>query len=104
MPEFITLQSGDASEDIEVIQIWCDPRFPEAHRDPKLRAFLERRANEGVMALVRFGSDGGAIVLIAPCLNNANIWIEHKSQCSVQHSVAEIFDKFGYQKATTQIV
>jgi hypothetical protein len=58
MPDFITIQDNEtgALTKVEVVQIWVDPRRPDAHRDPALRAYLERRAAEGKAALVRFDS------------------------------------------------
>ncbi len=104
MPEFITLQWDDGStQHVEVVQIWCDPRFPHAHRDPKLRAFLERRAQEGIIGLVRFGSKQ-ALTLIAPGLNDKGVWIEHEGRASQEHSVAEIIEKLGYPDAISNIV
>lgn len=93
VPDFITIQDDKtgAKHIVQIVQIWIDPRRPLAHRDPALRAYLERRAAEGIAALVRFDSKD-AMVLIAPALSNTGEWIEHTSTQSEgrDHSAAEI--------------
>jgi hypothetical protein len=42
-----------------------DPKHPEAHRDPSLRRSIERRAQQGIAALIRF-NERDAITLFAP--------------------------------------
>jgi hypothetical protein len=55
-------------EPFKALQIWVDPRFPNAHRDPALRAWLEVRwETHNELALVRFDS-ASALVLIPPIL------------------------------------
>ena len=55
-PDYVT--GRENGQIIPVIQIWVDPGYRDAHRDPALRAYLIRRAAEGFAALIRF--DGGA--------------------------------------------
>ena len=38
-PDYVT----QAGKTIPVLQIWCDRDYPDAHRDPELRAFIERQ-------------------------------------------------------------
>ena len=42
MPDFVrvTEPSSGRQEDQSVMQVWVDPQFPEAHRDPALRAYM----------------------------------------------------------------
>jgi hypothetical protein len=47
--------TGEVTQ-IDVMQIWCDPKFPDAWRDPALLAMLER---QGIVGLVRYSSDRG---------------------------------------------
>lgn len=56
MPDFITLVYDEtgALTNVEVVQIWVDPSYPDAHRDPALRAYIERRGEEGIAAIVRY--------------------------------------------------
>lgn len=65
-------------KNVPVVQVWLDPGFPDAHHDPALRAFLERRAKEGFLALVRVRADE-AFALIAPSLSDTGEWIERHS-------------------------
>jgi hypothetical protein len=69
MPDHISLEDNDtkARIEVQVVQIWLDPSHPEAHRDPQLRAYLLRRAEQGIAALVRINSRQ-AIILFAPSM------------------------------------
>lgn len=87
-PEFIEI-NGRA---ISVVQIWVDPRFPHAHRDPQLRAWLVDRFRDEKnqqVALVRFDSQR-AIVLLPPESNSTDEWQEVTGQSGGEHSPAEI--------------
>lgn len=46
-------ETGEIVEEIEVMQVWVDPLYPDAHRDPELRAMLERNS---IVALIRYSS------------------------------------------------
>jgi hypothetical protein len=80
MPDFITVRNDETGqvEHIQVVQIWCDPKRPDAHRDPHLRAYLERRAKDRIIGLVRF-DDENAIALFPPSLSKGGRWIEKSS-------------------------
>jgi Putative zinc- or iron-chelating domain len=68
MPDIITMAPNDGSPptDFNVIVIWCDPKHPEAHRDPALRRYLARQAEQNHMAaIVRF-NNREALALFAP--------------------------------------
>jgi hypothetical protein len=94
MPDFIRLMSPQGEEFVQpVIQIWCDPNYPDAHRDPALRAYLARRAEEHVMALVRYDSQR-AFVLVPPGLNDGE-WLERDAIGGAQHSIEEIAAVMG---------
>ena len=89
MPDFITIEDGDTGEQtkLPVIQIWCDPKYPNAHRDPALRKLLEEHSHP---ALVRY-SERNAIVLIPPVFNKDGGWREVESgMAEKQHSAEEI--------------
>jgi len=55
-----------------VVQVWCDPKHPHAHRDPALRALLDRH---GLIALVRYDSMH-ALVLFPPSRSEDHLWHE----------------------------
>src|SRR4051794_9187127 len=44
MPDYVTVESEGRTGRLTVIQIWCDPDYPDAHRDPDLRAWLDELA------------------------------------------------------------
>ena len=57
---------------LSVIQVWLDPAFPEAHRDPALRAYIEARA---MPALIRLNSKD-AFILSPPNCSPSGQWEE----------------------------
>ena len=66
-PDHITLQDNETKERhvVQVVQIWIDPKHPLAHRDPALRAYLMRRGEKGIAALVRY-DNRRAVTLFPP--------------------------------------
>jgi hypothetical protein len=70
------------------VQIWCDPKHPDAHRDPALRAYLERR---GLAALVRYDNER-AVVLMPPAMMDNHEWLERSTGLnrSKTHTFAEV--------------
>lgn len=63
----------------DVVQVWIDPKHPDAHEDPALRAWLEDVATRyGLAALVRWGQEEG-MLLVAPVLTSGGNWIEQRS-------------------------
>jgi hypothetical protein len=76
VPDYVTAQQpGRGEVSVPVIQIWNDPHCPDAHRDPRLRAWLEVMSREGWCALVRF-SPSEAMMLIPPLLSDTKKWEE----------------------------
>lgn len=95
MPDFITAKDDDGKPvDIPVVQIWIDPKYPDEHRDPDLRAFLNRRGEHGVAALIRYDSRR-AITIFPPSMTGAD-WVEvESSSVRSTHSFREIRDVLG---------
>lgn len=63
----------------QAVEVWCDPAYPDAHRDPKLRAFLLTTIPRG-LACVRFNKDDdNTILLVPPHLNSTGDWQERSS-------------------------
>ena len=87
----------DDGEDVNipVLQIWVDPRFPDAHEDPHLRAFLERRGKEaGMAAIIRYNSSDG-FVLFPPSVTGQG-WVGRTSQMRTEeHSLLDTMSKFN---------
>jgi hypothetical protein len=91
-PDFVRMDG----ETIPVIQVWIDPDYPDAHRDPGLRAFLERRAKEGWAALVR-SSAHVAFVLLAPPMTGDGQWhaLESNACAEKEHSIEDKIAALG---------
>ena len=94
MPDFIRADDGDGNiVEVPVVQVWVDPRYPDAHRDPAFRAWLDR---EGQVALIRYSS-GDGFVLFPPSRMASREWLEKGSinDGEPTHSAAEIFRVLG---------
>lgn len=94
MPDFITIRNDKTGErrHVEAVQIWVDPRYPDAHRDPALRAYLLRRGEEGKVGLVRFSNARG-LVIFPPMLASDGEWHEEASGLTAaEHSFADVID------------
>jgi len=72
VPDFVTTGDTRAIK-IPIIQVWCDPRYPDAHRDPALRAWILRQT--GFAALVRYNARD-AIFLLPPTMSDTGQWEE----------------------------
>jgi hypothetical protein len=70
------------------VQIWVDPRYPDAHRDPPLRAYLERRAKDNVVGLVRWDNQA-AIAIFPPELSADRQWHEQESNFRLEEHTPE---------------
>lgn len=94
MPDFVRLTSDDSAPiELPVIQIWLDAGYPDAHRDPALRAYLEMRAKAtGMGALVRIAGNNDALGLFAPSISEDRQWHEVTTNFKpeMQHSAADI--------------
>jgi hypothetical protein len=92
LPDFVTLrnnETGDAQH-VEVVQIWVDPGYPDAHRDPALRAYLERRGHEGKAGIVRWDNQR-AMVIFPPELSENRQWNEVESDFRLQeHTIDDV--------------
>jgi len=89
MPDFVT-QEGRA---MEVVQVWVDPAYPDAHRDPALRRWIERRNKP---ALIRYSERVGMLVA-PPACNEDNEWLEIPTQDTgeEQHSMNQLAETLG---------
>lgn len=93
-PDYITLHNNETGADsrMPVVVIWLDPDYPDAHRDPALRAYLERRGTEGMAALIRLDERRGFAVF-PPALTGDGEWhatSADQSQCVPQHDAIDI--------------
>jgi hypothetical protein len=72
VPDFITARAPQGLVKLPVIQVWCDPRYPDAHKDPSLREWLRQHEPKCLM-LVRYNAYD-AIVLIPPHMTESGEW------------------------------
>lgn len=90
MPDFIRAQDDDTGVlmEVPVVQVWVDPKYPDAHRDPALRAWLDRNRE---VALIRYSAHDG-FVLFPPSRMKNGQWLEKGSvdDGSPNHSAAEV--------------
>lgn len=87
IPDFATLQphDGGAPQHIPVIQVWCDPAFPDAHKAASFRAWLD---GQKTCALIRYGAREA--FLLGPPSVTGQGWQEQRSSTSgPQHTLQE---------------
>ncbi|MHC2534247.1 hypothetical protein ACVJMY_003816 [Bradyrhizobium diazoefficiens] len=97
MPDFVTITDRETGEqqNIQVVQIWVDPKYPDAHRDLALRRWLHRRAEDGIAALIRFNARD-ALTVFAPPFDEKGEWHEISgARTGATHSFAEIEKALG---------
>jgi hypothetical protein len=102
VPDFVRIdRTGGDNPDtvVPVVQVWLDPDYPDAHKDPALRAFLLRRAEkEGMIALIRL-SNKDAFALIPPTMMDSGQWYErHAGMHEHEHTVEEKLAALGPMK------
>jgi len=82
LPDFVTVTAGieegapDAVK-VEVIQVWVDPGYPDAYKDPALLAYLERRGEQGIAAIIRYSSSE-AFVMFPPAMTSSGQFVEKR--------------------------
>lgn len=96
MPDFITITpDGEPPQNIQVAQVWIDPKHPEAHRDPALRRWMFRRAQAGVATIVRFNAKE-AFVIFPPPFDINGQWHEiGTGRVGRDHTLTEIVQALG---------
>ena len=98
MPDFITLNHNETGvqQNVQVAQVWIDPKHPDAHRDPALRRWMFRRAQEGIATIVRYNAKD-ALVIFAPPFDANGEWHEITSGMhSVKtHTLDEMMKALG---------
>lgn len=93
MPDFITLSDDDDpthKSNVEIVQVWVDPKHPDAYKDPALLDYLRRRGEEGIAALIRYSAKD-AFVLFPPAMTGSGEFVEkHSALRREDHTPAEI--------------
>ena len=92
-PDYIELLNHEDGKvmRVDVVQIWVDPKHPNAHRDPALRAWIDRRAKRlGHAALVRFDSRR-SLHLFPPSMSADGRWHERQGTAiEREHTIEQI--------------
>lgn len=90
MPDFIMVSDdGEPQRKVVVAQIWVDPKYPLAYKDPDLLAWLN---DNRMVALIRYSAKDG-FVLFPPSLMSTGEWTERRSESlGRSHSAIEIFE------------
>ena len=80
IPDYIEVsENGGPMVRMNVVQVWLDPAYPEAHRDPALRAYLANAGEQhGLVGLIRL-SENDAWVLFPPAMSPNGQWHERGS-------------------------
>ena len=85
VPDIVRIRDDQTGEvrQIDVVQIWCDPKFPDAWQDPALLDMLER---VGIVALVRYDSEKG-FGLFPPTRSSDGQWHRSDSASTVSENL-----------------
>lgn len=104
LPDYVTLKYDNGREPmiIPVIQIWVDPKFPDAHRDPALRALVMKNGENGVAAIIRYGERDG-FVLFPPNMASDGQWHEEGSRADFtrEKSLVDMVESGEFQMTAT---
>jgi len=80
VPDVIrAVEANGSHRDVLAVQVWVDPKFRDAHRDPALRAYLMRRGAQGFVAMIRYSEKDG-FVLIPPNMTSEKQWREQRGE------------------------
>jgi hypothetical protein len=87
MPDYVTLTYDDGRPPVHVpvLQVWIDQAYPDAHRDHRLRRFIDGKK---MPALIR--RDAHDAFVIAPPSFTGGDWYESASRlATVEHTAEE---------------
>lgn len=84
MPDTLQSINADTGETITVkaIQCWIDPKFPDAHKEPNFRKWVDKFGALGTLTTVRYNSME-SLILISPSYSGLDHWIERKTVANV---------------------
>jgi hypothetical protein len=102
MPDYVTLvpHDGSPSTHAPVLQVWVDAAYPDAHRDPRLRRYLEWM---GMAALIRM-SDRRGFIVAPPNVSSDGKWFESTTQSTEkEHTLADKVAAIGPLRMTLEL-
>ncbi len=94
LPDFVTIRHNETGDEqhIQVLQCWIDPQFPAAHRTAQFRAYLARRGEDNIAALIRFDSQE-VLTILPPSMSEDGQWHEVTSgRMERQYNLAKVVD------------
>jgi hypothetical protein len=94
MPDYITAVQDGVTHTVQVAQVWCDPKYPDAHRDPAFRRYLRRLGNKGIAAIIRFNSKD-CLTIFPPQLCADGQWHEATGASEGEHTIEEKIAAMG---------
>lgn len=92
LPDFIVIENNETGErtNVEVIQIWCDPKARDAwQNDQALLDYLDRRGREGKAALIRYSNQEGCTVFPPSMSSDGQFHVRHSKSFAREHSFDE---------------
>jgi hypothetical protein len=93
-PDTVYVKDNNTNKEhlLEAVVVWCDPQYPEAHRDPKLREYLMRCGKENKVTMVRYNSQD-SVIIFAPSFSKINQWVEVPSKAGLRSKLQETTDR-----------
>jgi hypothetical protein len=91
-PDYVTVFDHVTQETTKIpsLQIWIDPKYPDAHKDKALRDYL---MENNLIGTVRFNSSK-AFNLIPPTMMKNREWMEVSGKVEAEHTPKEIAEFF----------
>lgn len=91
MPDTIIIRPPVGGQiELPVLQVWLDPKFPTAHHDPALRAYLAMRGRQDGMAAIMRWDERNGFVLFPPALTPDGKWREDHNGQVVEREALQI--------------
>lgn len=94
VPDYVSLQQTDCEIRLRTIQVWCDPRFPEAYKAAALKQYLREQAKKNSIGLVRYSSHD-AFLWVAPEFTKLEDFERVDGNSEAQHDFDDIFRTLG---------
>lgn len=95
LPDYVTARHDVTGEvqHFPVVQVWVDPAYPDAHRDPVLRKWLD---DNKAPAIIRYDSRDG-FTLFPPSRSDDGQWHEVHGATMAEraHDIRDIAEKIG---------
>jgi hypothetical protein len=92
VPDYVTILDNVTQETHKLpsLQIWMEPKYPNAHDDKALRDYL---IEHNLIATMRFNSYD-AINLIPPTMNKSKQWAEVQGEQEAEHTPEQLINFF----------